>query len=78
MDSFFLPLSLCPSLPLFGKVMRMGSVIMVLGLGSGLVMTCGYGGAAVMTTLDLGRNVGTGDGAKLKGSTETISKGGVG
>ncbi len=56
----------------------MGSVIIVMGLISRFVMTCGYGGATGMTTLDLGRTVGTGDGAKLKGSTETTSGGGIG
>ena len=56
----------------------MGSVIIVLGFGSGFVLTCGYGGTSGMTTLDLGRNVGTGDGAKLKGSTDAGRGGGIG
>ncbi len=56
----------------------MGSVI-VQGLKSGLMLTCGYGGGTtLLTALDLGIGVGSGDGAKAKGSTDTTAKGGAG
>ncbi len=54
------------------------SNIVVQGLNDGRLLTCGYGGTTLLTALDLGRSVGSGDGAKAKGSTEATAKGGAG
>ena len=55
----------------------MGKVVLQ-GLNGGLMLTCGYGGTTLLTALDLGRSVGSGDGAKAKGSTDTTAKSGAG
>jgi hypothetical protein len=53
-------------------------MIIVQGLKGVFLLTAGYGGSALMTALNLGRNVGTGDGAQVKGSSDTTANGGVG